>query len=78
MLIRASLTSRGGYGRFPSDYGQYSLVKPGRVGLKAAAGVTNYVTLLDQILRWPVRHASSEDVLLVTFNYDTMLDAACA
>lgn len=39
-------------------------------------GVTNYKTLLDQIERW--RYESGEEVCLVTFNYDTMLDKACA
>jgi hypothetical protein len=36
-------------------------------------GVTNYVTLVDQILH---RHKSKEPVCLVTFNYDLLLDHA--
>jgi hypothetical protein len=36
-------------------------------------GVTNYVTLVDQILR---RHNSTEPVCLVTFNYDLLLSSA--
>ncbi len=39
-------------------------------------GVTNYKSLLDQIEKW--RYQSDEEVCLVTFNYDTMLDDACA
>jgi len=39
-------------------------------------GVTNYRSLLDQVERW--RHERNEEVCLVTFNYDTMLDQACA
>jgi hypothetical protein len=38
-------------------------------------GVTNFKTLLDQIERW--RYQNNEKICLVTFNYDTMLDAAC-
>jgi hypothetical protein len=38
-------------------------------------GVTNYKSLLDQISRW--RDHKGEEVCLVTFNYDTMLDKAC-
>ena len=41
--------------------------------LAEATGVTNYKTLLDQIERWRKR---SECVGLVTFNYDTLLEAA--
>lgn len=36
-------------------------------------GVTNYKTLLDQIARRPI---ARDKVLLVTFNYDTLLDEA--
>jgi hypothetical protein len=39
----------------------------------AAQGVTNQKTLLDQIERW---RNPSERVCVVTFNYDTMLEAA--
>lgn len=46
--------------------------------LDAGAKVTNYVILLDQILRWRAKRQSDESVLLVTFNYDTLLDDACA
>ena len=35
-------------------------------------GITNYATLLREIERWRYRH--NEEVCLVTFNYDTMLD----
>jgi hypothetical protein len=41
-----------------------------------ATGVTNYVDLLSRIDRW--RHAKRERVMLVTFNYDTLLDRALA
>jgi hypothetical protein len=36
-----------------------------------AKGITNYLTLLDQIAQW---RKPGERVCLVTFNYDTMLD----
>ena len=36
-------------------------------------GVTNYVTLLDEI-----RHSGNRDVALVTFNYDTLVESAIA
>ncbi len=39
------------------------------------AGATNYVALLDRIEAW--RHDRGEEVSLVTFNYDTLLDSAC-
>jgi hypothetical protein len=39
-------------------------------------GVTNYSNLLDRIRNWCVK--SREPVAFVTFNYDTMLEAACA
>jgi len=39
-------------------------------------GVTNYSNLLDRIRNWCVR--SREPVAFVTFNYDTMLEAACS
>jgi hypothetical protein len=45
----------------------------GRWDEKVAQGVTNQVTLLDQIER---RREPNEQVCLVTFNYDTMLEAA--
>src|ERR1700747_3679336 len=35
-------------------------------------GITNYLTLLDEIERWRFEH--KEKVCFVTFNYDTMLD----
>lgn len=38
------------------------------------AGVTNYVTLLNEIEKW--RYPRGEHVLLVTFNYDLLLDDA--
>ena len=38
-----------------------------------AKGITNYVTLLDQILRW---RKETDRICLVTFNYDTMLETA--
>jgi len=38
------------------------------------SGITNYVTLLREIDRW--RHEFNEQVLFVTFNYDTMLESA--
>jgi hypothetical protein len=38
------------------------------------AGITNYVTLLDEIERW--RYEKKEQVCFVTFNYDTMLEEA--
>jgi len=41
---------------------------------KRANGATNYVALLNRIDRW--RHARSEKVVLVTFNYDTMIEQA--
>ncbi len=37
-------------------------------------GITNYVTLLDDLQTW--RRRSGESVLLVTFNYDKMLEHA--
>jgi len=37
-------------------------------------GVTNYKTLLEELRHW--RLSSGEKVCLVTFNYDTMLEAA--
>jgi hypothetical protein len=37
------------------------------------SGVTNYKTLLDQIQRWK---SPEDEVLLVTFNYDTLLEDA--
>jgi len=39
-----------------------------------ATGVTNYVDLLSRIDRW--RLERNERVMLVTFNYDTLLDRA--
>jgi hypothetical protein len=39
----------------------------------SARGVTNQITLLDQIERW---RKPDEQVCLVTFNYDTMLETA--
>ena len=40
---------------------------------EAAGGVTNYKTLLDQIQRW---RKPSQQICLVTFNYDRMLETA--
>jgi hypothetical protein len=40
------------------------------------AGVTNYVTLMGELREWQRR--TGEPVRLVTFNYDTMLEEACA
>jgi hypothetical protein len=42
--------------------------------LAAVGGITNYVTLLREIGRW--RNAHKEQVVLVTFNYDEMIEAA--
>ena len=42
-----------------------------RTWLDRTHGVTNYLTLLDQI-----RHAGCRSVSLVTFNYDTLIEAA--
>ncbi len=39
-------------------------------------GVTNYVTLVDRIERWRALHGQA--VAYVTFNYDTLLEQACA
>ena len=39
----------------------------------AAFGITNYVTLLDQLRR---SRPNNEPVLLVTFNYDRMIESA--
>jgi hypothetical protein len=38
-------------------------------------GQTNYALLLDRVERW--RHQHDERVVLVTFNYDTVLEFAC-
>lgn len=43
-----------------------------------AYGVTNYASLLNQIDRWRLNSADRSPVALVTFNYDTMLEEACA
>lgn len=43
---------------------------------KGSAGVTNYIVLLNSIERWRLKQANSESVLLVTFNYDTLLEGA--
>lgn len=40
-------------------------------------GVTNYAVLLDTIDRWRRRKAEEERVVLVTFNYDLLLEDAC-
>jgi hypothetical protein len=42
--------------------------------IQAAAGVTNYRSLLDQIARQ--HHQRGEQIALVTFNYDTLLEDA--
>jgi hypothetical protein len=44
--------------------------------MKDSAGFTSYVELLRRIGRW--QHRTNEEVALVTFNYDTMLEAALA
>jgi hypothetical protein len=41
-----------------------------------AVGMTNYLSLIEEIERW--RRPSDEKVLLVTFNYDTLLEEAVA
>jgi hypothetical protein len=41
--------------------------------LELTNGVTNYESLIDQILRW---HHTEEEICLVTFNYDLLLDHA--
>jgi len=43
---------------------------------KETKGVTNYSNLLDRIRSWCIR--SREPVAFVTFNYDTLLEAACS
>jgi SIR2-like protein len=40
---------------------------------ESARGITNHVTLLDQIKRW-----GNKDALLVTFNYDRLIEEAIA
>ncbi len=40
-----------------------------------AAGVTNYSTLMGMLYEWQINH-SNDPVVLVTFNYDRMLDEA--
>jgi len=37
-------------------------------------GITNYLTLVDQLERWRLKE--SKQIIFVTFNYDTMLEAA--
>jgi len=44
--------------------------------MQRSAGVTNYLLLLDRIVAW--QRASGEPILLVTFNYDTLLEEALA
>ncbi len=45
--------------------------------LQTTTGVTNYVQLLRQIRFWH-NHHRGEEVWLVTFNYDTLLEDACS
>jgi hypothetical protein len=42
--------------------------------LRSCHGLTNYVILLDRLAQW--RSKVSEQIRLVTFNYDTLLDSA--
>jgi hypothetical protein len=42
---------------------------------KEAAGATNHSTLMGMLYEWRIRH-QSEPVVLVTFNYDCLLDDA--
>jgi hypothetical protein len=51
------------------------LTETGNAWLTLSAGVTNYAALLRVIRHWTDDH--DEQVALVTFNYDTILDAAC-
>lgn len=44
--------------------------------MRESSGFTSYVQLLRRIGRW--QHRTNEEVSLVTFNYDTMLEAAVA
>lgn len=48
----------------------------GEAWLQYTTGVTNYVQLLRQIRVWHQRQLA-EEVWLVTFNYDTLLEDAC-
>ncbi len=41
--------------------------------IERTGGVTNYESLIDQIWRW---HRTGEEICLVTFNYDLLLDHA--
>jgi hypothetical protein len=52
---------------------QHLLIECVRYWGQVHGGVTNYVTLLDHIRRWSGNY---ERVVLVTFNYDTMLDTS--
>lgn len=54
-------------------YLQFRLLQCERQWFSAIKGITNYKTLLDQIQR---RLQSNEQVCLVTFNYDRMLEQA--
>jgi hypothetical protein len=42
--------------------------------LQRTAGITNYVLLIDLLALW--RHAHASKVLIVTFNYDTLIEGA--
>lgn len=45
--------------------------------LNECQGQTNYVLALDEAARWTAATHPGEPVLCVTFNYDTLLEAAC-
>jgi hypothetical protein len=55
-------------------YLRWILTECGDRWLEAARGATNYAELLERIDRW--RLSKNEDVVLVTFNYDTLLERA--
>jgi hypothetical protein len=43
---------------------------------EVAQGITNYVTLLDQLRRSREAYSKNKPILLVTFNYDTLIEQA--
>ena len=55
-------------------YLHYGIWECERLWDSTALGITNYVTLLDQLRR--SRREKNEPVLLVTFNYDRMIESA--